>query len=93
MTESGGGGHPDSGSDTGSTGMNMEAGSDAPSVPLTTQIGAPAPPGMDIVTGGGVLKSTSYTLYSTVGEGPGGNGVMSSAKYKMTAGLLGTTQP
>jgi hypothetical protein len=70
-----------------------ETAPDVPAIPLTVQIGAPAPPGQDLVVAGVVAKSTSYTLYSTVGEGPGSNGVMSSPGYKMISGLLGTTQP
>ena len=55
-------------------------------------VGPPGSPGQDIVTGGVVATSASYTLYATMGESPGGNGVMSSANYTMIGGLLGTTQ-
>jgi hypothetical protein len=71
----------------------MEAGAEAEaSVPLTVQIGPPAPPGQDLVVGGVVSTSPGYKLFSTVGEGPGGNGVMSSPQHKLIGGLLGTTQ-
>jgi hypothetical protein len=90
---------PDTGLDTGTAPGNesgspmVEGGAEAEaSVPLTVQIGPPAPPGQDLVVGGVVSTSTGYKLFSTVGEGPGGNGVMSSPKYKLIAGLLGTTQ-
>jgi hypothetical protein len=52
----------------------------------------PGPPGQDIVTGGVVASSPNYTLYATMGEGPGGNGTMSSTHYTLIGGLLGTTQ-
>lgn len=52
----------------------------------------PGPPGQDIVTAGVVASSPNFTLYATIGEGPGGNGTMSSTHYTLIGGLLGTTQ-
>jgi hypothetical protein len=83
---------PDSmGTTSNESGATTEAGAET-SVPLTVQIGPPAPPGQDLVVSGVVSTSPSYKLFSTVGEGPGGNGVMSSPQHKLIGGLLGTTQ-
>lgn len=53
-------------------------------------IGLPGRPGQDLVTGGALGASTNFSLYSSMGESPGGNGVMSSANYKMVTGIVGT---
>ncbi len=45
------------------------------------------------VAGGQSMKSTNYQLVMTVGQGPGGNAVMSSSTYKLRAGVVGATQP
>jgi hypothetical protein len=45
-----------------------------------------------MVSGGTVMTSPSYRLILTTGEGPGGNGVMTSANYRMNGGLVGATQ-
>lgn len=49
-------------------------------------------PGMDMMSGGNVMKSASYTLILSTGQGPGGNGVMKSTNYHLNGGLVGATQ-
>jgi len=49
-------------------------------------------PGMDLVAGGTVMSSENYRLVLTAGQGPGGNGVMTSGSYRLQGGLVGTTQ-
>jgi hypothetical protein len=49
-------------------------------------------PGLDVVAGGVVMSSTNYTLVLTTGEGPGGNGSMSSSSYQLQTGLVRVTQ-
>ncbi len=46
-----------------------------------------------IVAGGTTMKSASYTLITSVGQGPGGNAAMSSSSYQLRAGVVGATQP
>lgn len=45
------------------------------------------------VAGGHSMKSANYQLVTTVGQGPGGNVVMSSSTYELKAGMVGVTQP
>jgi hypothetical protein len=47
---------------------------------------------MDVVSGGTVMKSTSYKLVLTTGQSPGGNGVMASTNFKLRSGVVGATQ-
>jgi hypothetical protein len=49
-------------------------------------------PGMDLVAGGTVMTSANYKLVLTTGQGPGGNGVMTSASYTLQGGVVGSTQ-
>lgn len=53
----------------------------------------PARPGNAVVAAGFYMKSARYSLLSSVGESPGGNGVYSSRKYRLHGGIVGTTQP
>jgi hypothetical protein len=76
----GGGGTSGSGGDAGDAGIDAE-----PPKPGT--------PGVAVLTGGTLIKSTSYSIIATVGEGPGGNAVISSPNYKVHTGIIGTTQP
>jgi hypothetical protein len=47
---------------------------------------------MATVSGGSVMSSANYRLILTSGEGPGGNGVMTSPSYRLNGGLVGATQ-
>jgi len=47
---------------------------------------------MDIVAGGTVMTSASYQLVLTTGQGPGGNAVLTSPRYRLQAGLVGVTE-
>lgn len=47
---------------------------------------------MDIMSGGQVMSSASYKLILSTGQGPGGNGVMTSSSYRLNGGLVGATQ-
>ncbi|MCU0656846.1 MAG: hypothetical protein MUF64_16815 [Polyangiaceae bacterium] len=49
--------------------------------------------GTALVSGGTVAKSSKYTLVTTTGQAPGGNGVAKSSKYQLRGGLVGVTQP
>lgn len=49
-------------------------------------------PAMDTVSGGTVMTSTNYRLVLTTGQGPGGNGVLTSTSYRIQGGLVGATQ-
>jgi hypothetical protein len=49
--------------------------------------------GTALVSGGIVAKSSKYTLVTTTGQAPGGNGVAKSSKYQLRGGLVGVTQP
>jgi len=80
-----GGTGPDGG--TGGAGPT-DAGQDQYTPPVV-----PGRPGMDLVAAGALISSTNYKLVLSVGEGPGGNGVMTSPSYTLKAGLIGTTQP
>jgi len=87
-------GHHDSAADAAvETGGDDGGGQPPPDAAPIVLVGPQGRPGQDIVTGGAVSKSKSYILYSTIGEGPGGNGVMKSPGHKLITGLLGTTQP
>jgi hypothetical protein len=47
------------------------------------------PTAMDLVSGGLVMSSADYGLVVTLGQGPGGNTVMTSTNYRLRAGLVG----
>jgi len=47
---------------------------------------------MDMMSGGNVMSSANYKLILSTGQGPGGNGVMKSATYRLNGGLVGATQ-
>jgi hypothetical protein len=49
-------------------------------------------PAMDTVSGGTVMTSSSYRLVLTTGQGPGGNGTLTSTSYRIHGGLVGATQ-
>ncbi len=53
----------------------------------------PGRPGSATVVGGFYMRSKHFSLLSTVGESPGGNGVFTSTKYRLHGGVVGTTQP
>jgi len=48
-------------------------------------------PAMDSVSGGTVMTSSSYRLVLTTGQGPGGNGILTSPGYQIHGGLVGAT--
>lgn len=52
----------------------------------------PGAPGLALTSGGDVLQSPGYSLVLVTGEAPGGNGIMTSAGYRLQLGLVGTTQ-
>lgn len=78
----GGGGSGTGGSGTGGTGIGGAG-----------DAGVTGHPGMDIVTSGNVMQSANFKLLLTVGQGPGGNGVMKSTNFALKSGLPGATQP
>ena len=45
-----------------------------------------------MMSGGNVMSSTNYKLILSTGQGPGGNGVMTSTTYRLNGGLVGATQ-
>lgn len=53
----------------------------------------PGRPGSATVAGGFYMRSKHFSLLSTLGESPGGNGVYTSTKYRLHGGVVGTTQP
>jgi len=49
---------------------------------------------MALVSGGGLCKSTNYTVWFAMGESPGGNGkTATSTNYVHIGGVIATTQP
>jgi hypothetical protein len=46
----------------------------------------------DLASAGAVSASAKYTLYWTLGEGPGGNNTARSKKYELRGGVVGATQ-
>jgi len=47
---------------------------------------------MAMMSGGNVMSSTNFKLILSTGQGPGGNGVMTSTTYRLHGGLVGATQ-
>jgi hypothetical protein len=48
--------------------------------------------GLAMVSGGVKASSPNYQLITTTGQSPGGNGTMSSPRYRLTGGVVGATQ-
>lgn len=53
----------------------------------------PGQPGTAVVAGGHFMKSAHFSLMCSTGEGPGGNTLLSSPRYRLVGGLVGTSQP
>jgi hypothetical protein len=49
-------------------------------------------PGEDLVSGGALMTSSNFKLITTLAEGPGGNGVMTSSHYQLRGGLVASSQ-
>lgn len=82
---SGGGG---SSGEAGQAGQGGEGGAIDPPEPPD-----PGRPGQGVVSGGRLMSSASFTLWTSVGDSPSGNGVISSPNYRLVLGVVGTTQP
>ena len=50
-------------------------------------------PGLALVGGGTVCTSPKYRMVVSLWQGPGGNAVSVSPKFKFTGGVVGATQP
>ena len=48
--------------------------------------------GVAVTAGGVTATSPHYTLTTTTGESPGGNGALSSPSYVVVGGMVGATQ-
>lgn len=85
------GGAPSSGGETGAGGASNTGGdaSGAGGAPIPRE---PGLPGHALVSGGALLESSKYRLWVSMGESPGAQGVMSSTKYRLESGVVGTTQ-
>jgi hypothetical protein len=78
----------------GSGGDQTDSGSDG-AMPLGSQF----KPGFDLVAGATVMHAPLFTLISTLGESPGGNGflgddnkTMHSALYTLQTGIIPASQ-
>lgn len=89
-SKGGAAGEPQGGAPEGGTAGNAGQGGEGGEIIVPPE---PGRPGNAVVAGGYYMKSKNYSLMSTVGEAPGGNGVYSSTKYVLLGGVVGTTQP
>jgi hypothetical protein len=79
----------DAGADVGT---DTDASVDASPPPDAAPPGFPGGPGRALVGGATVSTSQHYKAIRTLGQGPGGNGVMSSSKHRVQGGVVGATQ-
>jgi hypothetical protein len=76
------------GANNGHSGEGGEGGTVDPPEPP-----APGRPGQGVVSGGRLMSSANFTLWTSSGDSPSGNGVATSTNYRLVLGVVGTTQP
>src|SRR5215470_14427710 len=72
-------------------GTDTDASVDASPPPDAAPPAFPGGPGRALVGGATVSTSQHFKAIRTLGQGPGGNGVMSSPKHRVQGGVVGAT--
>jgi hypothetical protein len=86
------GGRRDAG-DAGDTGDGSVDGGVLDAGDAAAEAGDLGRPGVALVSGGTVCTSPKYRMVVSLGQGPGGNAVSASPKYRFAGGVVGATQP